>query len=135
MAIKDSHIPAKALITDSRTEVPYYLEKADELWNMMIDKGSREIPMTHQGYLKLYQLSEPLPDNQYDCWLCDEVQNATPVMVDIVLRQKGRSKILAGDPHQQVWFCFKDLNVQDCPKVRVLCLKNINYVIICMSAT
>ncbi|CAM6119446.1 unnamed protein product [Calypogeia fissa] len=100
--LKDCHVPEKAITSNPRAEVPYYLGKAEKLWTMMTDKGSREIPMTHQGYLKLYQLSESLPDNQYDCWLCDEVQNATPVMADIVLRQTGCSKILAGDPHQQI---------------------------------
>lgn len=45
----------------------------------MKDFNERKVVMTHDGYLKLYQLSRPkLKD--FDCILIDEAQDLTPGM-------------------------------------------------------
>jgi F-box protein 18 (helicase) len=45
---------------------------AEQLWMMMADTQNSEIGMLHDGYLKLYQLSNPILD--FDCVLLDEAQ-------------------------------------------------------------
>ncbi|APS68750.1 hypothetical protein AVI55_16905 (plasmid) [Piscirickettsia salmonis] len=44
------------------------------------------IGITHDGYLKLYQLSKPIL-NQYDFIMLDEAQDANPAILDIFERQ------------------------------------------------
>jgi superfamily I DNA/RNA helicase len=63
-----------------------------------MDKG--EIEITHDFYLKKFQLSKPvLP---YDYILFDEAQDASPAMLDVFLQQKA-TKVIVGDTHQQIY--------------------------------
>lgn len=58
------------------------------------------LPITHDVYLKLYQLSRPrIPA---DVILFDEAQDANPAMLDILLRQPAQL-IFVGDDHQQIY--------------------------------
>lgn len=43
----------------------------------MLDFKNKDICMTHDGYLKIYQLSKPKLLN-YDCILIDEAQDMSP---------------------------------------------------------
>ncbi|RLB38751.1 MAG: hypothetical protein DRH12_12425 [Deltaproteobacteria bacterium] len=92
------HIPWQARGDKARRD--YYLDKVVELWDMMRNPEIIEPGMTHEGYLKLFQLSKPRLD--YDCILLDEAQDTNPVTADIVLSQVC-PKILVGDPHQQIY--------------------------------
>ena len=75
-----------------------YIEKQTRLLLAKMDKG--EIEITHDFYLKKFQLSTPqLP---YDCILFDEGQDASGAMLDIFLKQKG-TKVIVGDTHQQIY--------------------------------
>lgn len=56
--------------------------------------------ITHDFYLKLFQLSKP--ELAYDYILFDEGQDASPAMLDIFLRQKA-TKVIVGDTHQQIY--------------------------------
>ncbi len=59
-----------------------------------------EMPMTHDFYLKQFQLQAPrLP---YDYILFDEGQDASPVMLDVFLKQTAK-KVIVGDTHQQIY--------------------------------
>jgi len=78
----------------------YYIEMAAALWVRMVDPNYKEIGITHDGYLKLFQLSKPKLD--YDIILLDEAQDTNPATADIVLSQ-ACPKILVGDPHQQIY--------------------------------
>jgi superfamily I DNA/RNA helicase len=62
--------------------------------------NSGKIEITHDFYLKKFQLSKPTLD--YDYLLFDEGQDASPVMLDVFLQQKGK-KIIVGDTHQQIY--------------------------------
>jgi len=63
-----------------------------------MDKG--EIDITHDFYLKKFQLSKPvLP---FDYILFDEGQDASPTMLDIFMRQNA-VKVIVGDTHQQIY--------------------------------
>lgn len=61
---------------------------------------SGQVPMTHDFYLKLFHYLNPkLP---YDVILFDEGQDASPVMLDIFLKQDA-VKVIVGDRHQQIY--------------------------------
>jgi len=63
-----------------------------------MDRGDIEI--THDFYLKKFQLQRPvLP---YDYILFDEGQDASAAMLDIFLKQKA-TKVIVGDTHQQIY--------------------------------
>lgn len=63
-----------------------------------MDKG--EIEITHDFYLKKFQLQSPvLP---FDYILFDEGQDASPAMLDIFLKQPA-VKVIVGDTHQQIY--------------------------------
>uniref|UniRef100_F7CMU2 F-box DNA helicase 1 n=1 Tax=Ornithorhynchus anatinus TaxID=9258 RepID=F7CMU2_ORNAN len=80
------------------------VEEAHKIWkNMQSLSKCREeaYKMTHDGYLKLWQLSKPHL-TRYGAIFIDEAQDCTPVILDIVLSQQA-GKIFVGDPHQQIY--------------------------------
>jgi F-box protein, helicase, 18 len=80
--------------------IKFLLKKVNQLWEKMQDPDNKKIPMLHDGYLKLFQLSRPQLD--YDYVLLDEAHDTNPVVLDIFLNQKA-SKILVGDSHQSCY--------------------------------
>jgi superfamily I DNA/RNA helicase len=85
----------------SRDFADRYLEEIVRLSQRMLDQmQSGKLPLTHDYYLKQFQLREiSLP---YDFLLFDEAQDASAVMLDVFRRQRG-VKLLVGDPHQQIY--------------------------------
>lgn len=75
-----------------------YIEKQSRLFLSKMDKG--EIEITHDFYLKKFQLSNP--QLGYDYILFDEGQDASPAMLDIFLKQDA-IKVIVGDTHQQIY--------------------------------
>jgi len=78
------------------------IDGARAVWEQ-IKRGNEPFPMTHNGYLKLYQLSKPeIPARTI---LLDEAQDTNPVTLDIVRRQmeNGTRVLLCGDPYQQIY--------------------------------
>jgi len=75
----------------------YIVNQSRRLLSKM-DKG--EIEITHDFYLKKFQLSNPKLN--YDYILFDEGQDASPAMLDIFLKQKA-IKVIVGDTHQQIY--------------------------------
>ena len=73
----------------------YYL--ADLFYQLMKDGG---IQITHDFYLKQYQLNKPKLNYDFICF--DEGQDASPVIWDIVNNQKA-TKIITGDVNQQIY--------------------------------
>jgi F-box protein, helicase, 18 len=63
-----------------------------------MDKG--EINITHDFYLKKFQLQNPVL--HFDYILFDEGQDASPAMLDIFLKQNA-TKVIVGDTHQQIY--------------------------------
>ncbi|XP_051976792.1 F-box DNA helicase 1-like [Xyrauchen texanus] len=104
------HVPEEYKNTNGLLEFPGEREKmifagiAQDLWDKMVElqpKRERVYNMTHDGYLKLWQLTRPELD-RYDVIFIDEAQDCTPVIMDIMLSQSC-GKILVGDPHQQIY--------------------------------
>ncbi|BCU08463.1 UvrD-helicase domain-containing protein [Allochromatium tepidum] len=77
------------------------LEAAKSLWEAMQDPKDPSVPMPHDGYLKLYQLSRPKLD-RYDYILLDEAQDTNPCLFDIFNAQKT-GRVLVGDQHQNIY--------------------------------
>lgn len=63
-----------------------------------MDKG--EIEITHDFYLKKFQLSNPIL--YYDYILFDEGQDASSAMLDVFFKQRA-TKVIVGDTHQQIY--------------------------------
>ena len=75
-----------------------YIVSQSRLLLSKMDKG--EIEITHDFYLKKFQLSNPKLD--YDYILFDEGQDASPAMLDVFFNQKA-TKVIVGDTHQQIY--------------------------------
>jgi len=86
---------------------------SDKLWEKMRD-GKDQVPMTHSGYLKLYQLSKPyIPQKLI---MLDEAQDTNPVTFDIVMRQVNEHKaklIMVGDRRQAIYGWRGAINAMD----------------------
>lgn len=74
------------------------IEKQTRRFLAKMDKN--EIEITHDFYLKKFQLSAPVLS--WDYILFDEAQDASGAMLDIVLRQKATT-VIVGDTHQQIY--------------------------------
>jgi len=77
------------------------LELARKTWVKMMNTRDKSVFMSHDGYLKLYQISRPMIDN-IDGILFDEFQDANPLALDIVSRQTC-DKLYVGDRHQAIY--------------------------------
>jgi len=88
------------LFPNEKTHQHDAIRGAERLWQAMCDSGNEAMPMLHDGYLKLFQLSTPRLE--YDTILFDEAQDANPVTLAIV-RQQSCAKVFVGDPHQQIY--------------------------------
>lgn len=75
-----------------------YIQDKSALFLEKMDRG--EIEITHDFYLKKFQLSNPVL--AYDYILFDEAQDASPAMLDVFLKQKA-TKVIVGDTHQQIY--------------------------------
>ncbi|WP_273208906.1 UvrD-helicase domain-containing protein [Marinobacter subterrani] len=79
---------------------------ARKLWSAMANEND-DTPILHDTYLKLLQLREP--DVGAPRWLCDEFQDANPVL-DALIRQQSGQKIYVGDPYQAIYGWRKAVN-------------------------
>ncbi len=75
-----------------------YIEKQTRILLAKMDSGDIEI--THDFYLKKFQLSRPKLN--FDYILFDEAQDASAAMLDVVQNQKA-VKVIVGDTHQQIY--------------------------------
>jgi superfamily I DNA/RNA helicase len=75
-----------------------YILAQTRLLLSMMDRG--EIEVTHDFYLKKFQLSNPKLD--YDYILFDEGQDASPAMLDVFIKQSA-TKVIVGDTNQQIY--------------------------------
>jgi F-box protein, helicase, 18 len=88
-----------------------YIVNQSRLFLSKMDKG--EIEITHDFYLKKFQLSNP--KLLYDYILFDEGQDASPVMLDVFFKQNA-TKVIVGDTHQQIYgwrFAVNSLEISD----------------------
>ncbi|XP_059182221.1 F-box DNA helicase 1 isoform X2 [Centropristis striata] len=111
--IRARHVPCYIKNRDGQRqdipegEIALFVQDAKEIWNKMKELSKTKIDafrMTHDGYLKLWQLQVPKPclSDKYDVLFIDEAQDCTPAIMDVLLSQRC-GKILVGDPHQQIY--------------------------------
>ncbi|XP_041820318.1 F-box DNA helicase 1 [Chelmon rostratus] len=112
-AITTRHVPCTRVTKNGiregidEYEKPLFVRDAQMIWKKMMDINETEehaYYMTHDGYLKLWQLQIPKPQlsNLYDALFIDEAQDCNPAIMDVLLSQTC-GKILVGDPHQQIY--------------------------------
>lgn len=78
----------------------YYKFIEDGTRRLLAKMNNAEIEITHDFYLKKFQLSNPvLP---FDYILFDEAQDASAAMLDVFLKQSA-VKVIVGDTHQQIY--------------------------------
>ncbi len=75
-----------------------YIVKQTRIFLHKMNTG--EIEITHDFYLKKFQLSNP--ELHYDYILFDEGQDASPAMLDVFFSQNS-TKVIVGDTHQQIY--------------------------------
>ncbi|XP_044198576.1 F-box DNA helicase 1 isoform X1 [Thunnus albacares] len=100
--ITTSHVPSNGV---DPLEKQLFVRDAQHIWNKMkelVKTNTDAYFMTHDGYLKLWQLQNPSLSHQYDVLFIDEAQDCTPAIMDVLLSQHC-GKILVGDPHQQIY--------------------------------
>ncbi|MET0571690.1 MAG: UvrD-helicase domain-containing protein [Pedobacter agri] len=85
---------AKTLIAENYE----YIVSQARIFLAKMDRG--EIEITHDFYLKKFQLQHP--QLGFDYILFDEAQDASPAMLDIFLKQNA-TKVIVGDTHQQIY--------------------------------
>ncbi|WP_343635339.1 UvrD-helicase domain-containing protein [Fluviicola sp.] len=68
--------------------------------NLFLKMEQGKIEITHDFYLKKFQLSNP--KLHYDYILFDEGQDASAAMLDVFFKQSA-TKIIVGDTHQQIY--------------------------------
>lgn len=81
-------------------DVGYLIDYANESWSAMKNLGNPAVPMPHDGYLKLYQLSKPVIKT--GTLLVDEFQDINPVTLDFINKQRC-NKVYVGDEFQSIY--------------------------------
>lgn len=76
---------------------------AGRVWERMCDVDCTDVGMTHDGYFKRYQLSQPDLSERYDIVLLDEAQDSNPCAEAVVIDQPRCRVVLAGDPYQGIY--------------------------------
>lgn len=98
--------PCDNLLIRDRNSLRKYkglvLRYAKQLWDLRVDVRS-PVLATHDTYLKLYQLSKP-DLSKYEVLYLDELQDQTPCVIDIFMRQEGKCKLVGvGDEFQNIY--------------------------------
>jgi hypothetical protein len=98
------HVPRYGRLLGAREEVvsdvrDWSVAEANGLWSRMVDKRD-EVPLGHDGYLKLWALSQPTLNSDYI--LLDEAQDTNSVVLGVLARQNAQV-IYVGDRHQQIY--------------------------------
>jgi len=99
--VQDMNYADTVTDTKAKTFVNNFYKQIEQFTRAALakmDKG--EVAVTHDFYLKKFQLSNPLLP--YDYILFDEGQDASAAMLDVFLNQPA-IKIIVGDTHQQIY--------------------------------
>jgi len=98
--LSEQHVPRSYRSSMQAKNGPDIIQYAQKIWKLMIDLNEQTMPMPHDGYLKMFQLSHPTLS--YDGILLDEAQDTNPV-TSAILNEQKTARILVGDPHQQIY--------------------------------
>lgn len=103
-AVEAKHVVLPGRLTGLEPDAQLALKRwicaqASDIWAHMTDPSS-DIPLGHDGYLKLWSLQKPVLE--YDYILLDEAQDTNAVVLDVLSRQKCQI-VYVGDKHQQIY--------------------------------
>lgn len=98
--INQNHVSLNAVLARGHDPAEV-LSGARRLWAAMQNPDEHEMPMPHDGYLKLFQLSSPSL-SRYDYILLDEAQDTNPCLFDVFSAQET-GRVLVGDQHQNIY--------------------------------
>ncbi len=92
---------SKAEVFDMDSAIKHVMKIAKLLWEGRVDLTSKVL-ITHDTYLKLYQLSKPVLE--YDVIFLDEAQDTSDCVIDIVMRQTEHAQVVCvGDSFQAIY--------------------------------
>ena len=102
--ISTNHVPVwgkmeELSAPDKKAVMNNAVESSIRLWNSMIDP-SDPVPLGHDGYYKLWALSDPVIPGDYI--LIDESQDTNGAMLG-VLKQQCAQMVYVGDRYQQIY--------------------------------
>lgn len=99
-AVDDTHVPGERGRGDAaERERAGILDAARWLWKSMQDTNNAQVPIPHDGYLKLFAITRPtLPG----VVLFDEAQDANPAIGSIILNHAG-PLVVTGDHYQAIY--------------------------------
>jgi superfamily I DNA/RNA helicase len=93
-----------------KEDTDFYINLCNEYWDDITSPHS-QAKMTHDVYLKMFQLSNPtLP---YELLYLDEAQDSSPVVLSIVLAQKQSQLVIVGDQYQAIYEWRGAINALD----------------------
>ncbi|WP_158639192.1 UvrD-helicase domain-containing protein [Elioraea rosea] len=109
-----SHVPLHGSLVAApgavREEAENFaVQGARMLWKRMCDSGD-SVPLGHDGYLKLWALSEPAI--AADFILLDEAQDTNPAVLELLKRQHCQT-VYVGDKYQQIYEWRGAINAMD----------------------
>lgn len=91
-----------------------FYDEVERLWDIMIDTDRKDIPFTHDCYLKLFDIHyhEIISGSRYGFLIADEAQDLFPVVESIVekIHQSGARLLCLGDRFQQIYAWNKSIN-------------------------
>ncbi|KAA9386835.1 UvrD-helicase domain-containing protein [Neorhizobium galegae] len=102
--IGSQHVPQLGALRAAKEDVvaevqQYALDGARKVWGRMLSETD-DLPLGHDGYLKLWGLSRPVIAADYI--LLDEAQDTNPVVLDVLERQRAQL-VYVGDRYQQIY--------------------------------
>lgn len=103
---KTQNVPEVVVLTMDKLQHNMALFLAKKIWDCIVNID-HSFPMTHDTYLKLFQMTNPTFINPktktiYDFILYDEAQDSNDCTIDLLLKQ-DTTKIFVGDPYQQIY--------------------------------
>lgn len=99
------HLPVKELdllksVHDGFMDNDAMLRDTEKVWIAMLDTKNHKIGVSHDAYLKLFQLSGTILP--YDGILLDEGQDSNQALLRIFTQHTG-NQVIVGDPHQSIY--------------------------------
>lgn len=79
------------------------IQKAKVVWDAMCDIDNNEVGMTHDAYLKIFQLMRYDLSQKFDKILVDEGQDISAASLAFLAHQTKCKIIIVGDPDQQIY--------------------------------
>lgn len=107
--ISESHLPLELISTilpikHLEAGKQAVIKYSTYVFGRMMDV-KHDMPITHDGYMKVFQLNIDSFNLKFDTIMLDEAQDANPVLLDIIQHLNAK-KIFVGDSYQSI-YCYR----------------------------